>query len=141
MYYFTFADRALGHDCVECGARCCKGLGFGMTPNEIVPFLTRAPTLGAFLQIQSAGAVAFDLAAGSWLLDGDGRCGLELDLGRDAKPAICRTFPLRIVRLGDTRVADLHLAICPLLPASQVTPSPGRIVLRHDELEEELTAL
>jgi hypothetical protein len=139
--YFAFLDGVLGYDCVRCGSRCCRGLGFGLTPRQLVPLLLRAPSLAPFLQVRAQGVAAFTPADGCWLLEGDGRCGLEVAHGRDAKPAVCRLFPLKLVRLGARRAVDVQLLACPLEPAAGVTEGPGRDVLRWDACARELDAL
>ncbi|HZS37105.1 MAG TPA: hypothetical protein VFF06_09770 [Polyangia bacterium] len=141
MYHFSFLDGALGYDCVRCGSRCCKGLGFGLTARELVPLLGRAPQLAPFLQLQSRGVSAFDLADGCWLLETDGRCSLEVAHGRASKPAVCRVFPLKVVRLGARRVVDVQLTACPVEPAGEIAAGAGRAVIRHDEAARELEAL
>jgi hypothetical protein len=123
--YFTFLDRALGYDCVRCGARCCHGLGFGLRAEELIPFLGKAPKMAPFLQIKRHHTDAFDLADGCWLLEGDGRCGLEIREGRDAKPAVCRLFPLQPRRVAGELIVDLQILRCPIEDAKR---SPGFVI-------------
>jgi hypothetical protein len=137
--HFTFMDGAIGYDCVRCGARCCRGLGFSLRTDELIPFIGKAPKLAPFLQVEENGANAFDLADGCWMLSGDGRCQLEVAHGRSAKPSVCRIFPLFVRRIGEQMVLDLQLLSCPLEDATELGPSTA--VLRHHELTKELSEL
>jgi hypothetical protein len=114
--YFTFADGALGYDCVRCGAKCCHGLGFGVGRNELVPLLKKRPHLAPFLQPAGTHAVALDLTdEGCWFLQDDGRCGIEVDEGRAQKPSVCKLFPFtRIYKIGAVTAVEPHLLMCPL---------------------------
>jgi hypothetical protein len=137
--HFTFADGALGYDCVRCGSRCCHGLGFALRQDELIPFLGKAPRLAPFLQLRDHGADAFDLADGCWLLGQDGRCSLEVTEGRGAKPSVCRLFPLYARLIGRELVVDLRMLFCPLEDASTLPASAA--VLRHAEAAAEIEAL
>jgi hypothetical protein len=140
VIHFAFLDRAIGYDCVRCGSRCCRGLGFGLGGAELVPLLGRAPALAPFMQLSPTGVNAFTLTDGCWALAEDGRCSLEIGHGRAAKPSICRLFPLRLQRVGTDLVVDLQLLSCPLEPARAISAGPGRTVLSHDELRAEVEA-
>jgi hypothetical protein len=137
--YFTFLDGAIGYDCVSCGSRCCHGLGFAMRQDELIPFLGKAPKIAPFLQLREHGADAFDLIDGCWLLEPDGRCGLEVKDGRAAKPSVCRLFPLYTRLIGAELVVDLRLLYCPIQDAA--TLGPGAAVLRHEEAAAEIEEL
>ncbi len=137
--HFTFLDGAIGYDCVSCGSRCCHGLGFAMRQDELIPFLGKAPNLSPFLQLREHGAEAFDLVDGCWLLEPDGRCGLEVKDGRAAKPSVCRLFPLYTRLIGGELVVDVRLLYCPLEDASGL--GPGAAVLRYDEAAAEIEEL
>jgi hypothetical protein len=134
--YFTFPDGALSYDCAACGQRCCRGAGFAFGADELVPLLTRAPSLSAHLSLRAGGTFhAADLTERCWLLDGAGLCELEVKHGRDAKPSTCRLFPFnRVYRVGDVRVVDVNSALCPVEPA-------GGDGVRHEALRRDLDAL
>ncbi|HWE30839.1 MAG TPA: hypothetical protein VHB97_22685, partial [Polyangia bacterium] len=139
MLHFAFADGAIGYDCVACGARCCKGLGFALGGGELVQLLARAPAFAPFAQPMRGAVHMFDLEDGCWALADDGRCGVELAHGREAKPSTCRLFPVnRLLRLGDTIVVDLQLTHCPLVDA-RTSPLP-RTIIRWDEIARDLDA-
>jgi hypothetical protein len=136
VLHFAFADAAIGYDCVACGARCCKGFGFALSRDELVPLLTRAPGFAPFL-LPTRGAIhAFDLEDGCWQLGDDGRCGIEVAHGRAAKPSTCRLFPAnRLLRVGDaTIIVDLQFTHCPLVDAR----ARPRTVIRWDEVARDL---
>jgi hypothetical protein len=137
VLHFAFADGAIGYDCVACGARCCKGLGFALAGGELVPLLARAPGMAPFVQPVRGAIHVMDLEDGCWALEDDGRCGIERAHGREAKPSTCRLFPVnRLVRVGDAIIVDLQLTHCPLVDART---SP-RTVIRWDEIARDLEA-
>ncbi len=117
--YFTFPDGAFSYDCGACRQRCCRGKGFALGADELVPLLARAPTLAPHLQLRGGGAYgAVDLTERCWFLADDGLCALETAHGRAAKPSTCRLFPFnRVFRLGDVRVIDVNSLLCPVAPA------------------------
>ncbi|MSP62130.1 MAG: hypothetical protein EXR72_17705 [Myxococcales bacterium] len=114
--YFPFLDGSLGYDCVRCGSRCCHGSGFGVGRSQLVPLLLRRPALAPFVRASGAVATVLDLTdEGCWFLRGDGRCGIEVEDGRDAKPSVCRLFPFtRLHRIGEVTVVEPHLLLCPI---------------------------
>jgi Fe-S-cluster containining protein len=114
--YFTFLDGSLGYDCIRCGARCCHGLGFGVGRSELVQLLRKRPVLAPFVQPAGAHAVALDLTEeGCWFLAPDGRCGIEVEEGRAAKPSVCKLFPFnRVYRIGAVTAVEPHLLMCPI---------------------------
>ena len=135
LLHFAFADGAIGYDCVVCGSRCCKGLGFALGGGELVQLLARAPAMAPFVQPMRGAVHVLDLEDGCWVLADDGQCGLERDHGRQAKPSTCRLFPVnRLVRLGETMVVDLQLSHCPLVDAR----TAPRTVIRWDEIARDL---
>jgi Fe-S-cluster containining protein len=136
--YFTFLDGHIGYDCQRCGARCCKGLGFALGIDQLIPFITRAPQLSPFLSLQPRATAVFDVGDGCWLLDGDGRCGIERTAGRASKPALCRIFPFQIRRLADTLIVDLQFLQCPLEDAGRMAPGPAANTVRYADAEREL---
>jgi hypothetical protein len=135
VLHFAFADGAIGYDCVACGARCCKGLGFALGGGELVQLLARAPGLAPFVQPMRGAVHVLDLEDGCWALGDDGRCGVEVAHGREAKPSTCRLFPVnRLTRVGGAMVVDLQLTHCPLVDAR----TGPRTVIRWDEIAAEL---
>jgi hypothetical protein len=132
--YFTFLDRAVGYDCVRCGSRCCHGWGFAVRHEELIPFLGKAPNISPFLQIKKSATDAFNLEDGCWLLEADGRCGIEIREGRGAKPSVCRLFPLQPKRIAGELIADLKLLHCPLEDARNL--GSGGAVIGHDSAAE-----
>jgi hypothetical protein len=135
VLHFAFADGAIGYDCVACGARCCKGLGFALGGGELVQLLAHAPKLAPFAQPMRGAVHMFDLEDGCWELRDDGQCGVEVAHGREAKPSTCRLFPVnRLLRMGDTIVVDLQLTHCPLVDAR----TAPRTVIRWDEIARDL---
>jgi hypothetical protein len=135
VLHFAFADGAIGYDCVACGARCCKGLGFALGGGELVQLLARAPHFAPFAQPMRGAVHMLDLEDGCWALGDDGRCGVEVAHGREAKPSTCRLFPVnRLLRIGDAMVVDLQLSHCPLVDAR----TAPRTVIRWDEIARDL---
>jgi len=116
--YFPFADGLLAYNCPECGYRCCKGAGFAATPSELVTLKRHYPTLTYFTQVaQKASEPLVQLMNFSpqcFFLRGDGYCDVHVQHGREAKPFVCKTFPINAFRLaGDVLVADVNF-LCPL---------------------------
>ncbi|MCU1281805.1 MAG: hypothetical protein JWM53_5351 [bacterium] len=137
VLHFAFADGAIGYDCVACGSRCCKGLGFALGGGELVQLLAREPRFAPFVQPMRGAVHVFDLEDGCWALADDGRCGVELAHGREAKPSTCRLFPVnRLVRIGEIIVVDLQLSHCPLVDAR----TAPRTVIRWEEIARDLEA-
>lgn len=137
VLHFAFADGAIGYDCVACGARCCKGLGFALAAAELVPLLSREPRFAPFVQPMAGAVHVFDLEDGCWALADDGRCGVEVAHGREAKPSTCRLFPVnRLLRVDGTVIVDLQLTNCPLVDAR----TAPRTVIRWDEIARDLEA-
>jgi hypothetical protein len=136
--YFTFLDRALGYDCVRCGSRCCQGWGFGLPAEELIPFLGKSPRLAPFLMIKQQRVDAFGLSDGCWMLEPDGRCAIENQDGRAAKPAVCRLFPLQPRRLAGEVIVDLRLSQCPVEDAKGL--GAGGAVIDHASAAAEVLA-
>ncbi|HXU68838.1 MAG TPA: YkgJ family cysteine cluster protein [Polyangia bacterium] len=137
MLHFAFGDGAVGYDCVACGARCCKGLGFALGSGELVPLLARAPRLAPFMQPMRGAVHVLDLEDGCWALADDGRCSIETEHGHAAKPSTCRLFPVnRLVRIDGVLIVDVQLSHCPLVDA-RTNP---RTVIRWDEIARDLEA-
>ena len=134
--YFTFPDGGLKYDCPTCGQQCCRGKGFALGAGELVPLLTKAPSLAPHLYLRPGGSLgAVDLTDGCWFLANDGNCGLEVAHGRAYKPSTCRLFPFnRVFRIGEVRVVDMNSILCPL----QITSGDG---VRWADLSREIDEL
>ena len=53
-FYFAFVDGALSYDCVTCGAKCCHGLGLGMSKSAEMPGLLKKLNSGNRNEVSSA---------------------------------------------------------------------------------------
>lgn len=114
--YFTWPDGRFRYDCRACGA-CCKGHGIGLdvAGGQLVQLLARRPALTAFLRRRGDAITAFNPRDRCWFLADDGLCQIEVEDGREAKPASCRLFPFnRVFRIGRHVVVDYNSVICPL---------------------------
>lgn len=132
--YYPFLDGALGYDCRSCGGRCCHGLGFGVTGDELGAMLRRHPEVGPFVQACEGVSTVLDLDEGCWFLR-QRRCSLEEQDGRRAKPSVCRLFPFtRRYRIGEVEVVEPHMLLCALEDAHGAGT-------RYDEIDEELRLL
>ena len=113
--YFPFLDGMLGYDCARCGSQCCKGLGTGFTPAELVPLLLRRPEVAPFVQVASSHQAFQTFTEGCFFLAPDGLCRIEVAEGRAAKPSVCRAFPFnRIHRAGEILVVEPQMLRCPI---------------------------
>ncbi len=115
--YFTWPDRRFRYECRGCGA-CCKGHGIGIdvAAGQLVKLVARRPELTAFLRRRGDAITAFNPRDRCWFLADDGLCRVEIEDGRDAKPASCRLFPFnRVFRIGAYTVVDFNSVICPLV--------------------------
>jgi Fe-S-cluster containining protein len=131
--YYTFVDGALRYDCPSCGQHCCRGRGWALGANELIPLLRKAPEVAPHLFVRGGETFgAIDFTDGCWFLQKDGNCRVEVEHGRALKPSTCRLFPFnRVYRVGDVRVVDVNTVLCPLQHA------PGRGVT-WAELDREL---
>ena len=114
--YFTWPDRRFRYECRGCGA-CCKGHGIGLdvTAGQLVQLVARRPEITAFLRRRGDAITAFNPRDRCWFLADDGMCKVEVEDGRDAKPASCRLFPFnRVFRIGAYTVVDYNSVICPV---------------------------
>jgi Fe-S-cluster containining protein len=114
--YFTWPDRRFRYECQGCGA-CCKGHGIGIdvTAGQLVQLTAKRPELTAFLRRRGDAITAFNPRDRCWFLEDSGLCRIEVEDGRDAKPASCRLFPFnRVFQIGDYTVVDFNSAVCPL---------------------------
>src|SRR5438477_5829436 len=119
-FFFTFLDRSLAYDCVKCGQQCCRGYGLELDRTEIVRFARIEPRLAVLLPPHAHlthGMI--ESTDGCWMLQKDGWCHIETQLGRAAKPVTCRLFPFnKITTIGTTRFVDFASLGCPLQDAS-----------------------
>ena len=114
--YFTWPDRRFRYECRGCGS-CCKGHGIGLdvAGGQLVQLVTRRPEITAFLRRRGDAITAFNPRDRCWFLEDDGLCRIEVEDGREAKPASCRLFPFnRVFRIGGYTVVDFNSVICPL---------------------------
>gem|GEM_PF-1703906 len=114
--YFTWPDRGLSYECAGCGA-CCKGLGVGLdvVGGQLVELAARRPAIVPFLRKRGDAVTLWNPRDRCWFLADDGRCRVEVEDGRAAKPASCRLFPFnRVFTLGAVTVVDYNSVICPL---------------------------
>ncbi len=114
--YWTFPDRVFSYECRGCGA-CCKGLGIGMDAanGEVTRTMGLYPELAAFARPRGEAWTAINPRGSCWFMRDDGLCRVEVDHGREAKPAVCRLFPFnRVFKLGKYTVVDFNSVVCPL---------------------------
>ncbi len=131
--YFPFADGAFGYDCRECGGKCCTGFGFGYKTEEYERLVERYPTLVYFARPYVAGVVGLNYQPRCFFQRDTGACAIHEECGFDAKPVVCRTFPVtKLLLAGSVLVPNVHF-LCPLRK-----PRPGDLVIRHDELTENI---
>src|SRR5262245_36279660 len=134
--YFTWPDRRFRYECRGCGA-CCKGLGIGIdvAAGQLVQLVSKRPELAVFLRRRGDAITAFNPRDRCWFLADDGLCRVEVEDGREAKPASCRLFPFnRVFAVGDTTVVDFNSVICPL----EVVAEGGA---RHDDVASEIASV
>jgi Fe-S-cluster containining protein len=134
--FFTWPDRRLVYECRGCSA-CCKGHGIGIdaTAGQLVQLVAKRPALAAFVRRRGDAVTAFNPRDRCWFLADDGLCRVEIEDGREAKPASCRLFPFnRVFHIGATMVVDYNSVICPL-----ATVADGGI--SHDEVLAEIATI
>lgn len=144
--YFTWPDDCYSYECRGCGA-CCKGLGIGVdsVAGELEVLLEHYPGATPFVRKRGATWTVFNPRGRCWFLDPEGMCRVELEHGREAKPASCRLFPFnRVFRLGEHLIVDYNAIICPLralpdsVPEDEVGMS-GRV--RHADVLADIEAV
>src|SRR5205085_11100155 len=134
-YYFTWPDGRLRYECRGCG-NCCKGYGIGVdvAAGQLVQLVRKRPELAAFVRKRGDAVTIFNPRDRCWFYEDDGLCRIEVEDGREAKPASCRLFPFnRVFRLGDYVVVDFNSVICPL--------SEGEDGVAHAEVLVEIAAI
>lgn len=142
--YFAFPDGIFTFDCAACGAKCCRGFGYGSTRGERLYQLKRSPQLRFFVSSHRPDVVQ-NLPPECFFLNEDLLCRLHVEDGYSAKPRTCRLFPFNQQRIvGDTLVVTPHPGLCPLdvLPAGALSPSSSHSLLFEEawQAEEEASA-
>ena len=137
--YFPFADGAWSYNCAECGSKCCKGKGFGATSSEFVQLKRRYPLIELFASpsVGDNNVNLSNLADNCFFLEGNGYCRIQVEHGHDAKPMVCKTFPLNRYRL----CAESNILIVSpnsLCPIKKYTGQPGDYQIRHADLVAEI---
>lgn len=118
--YFAFPDGALDYDCVECGAKCCRGHDYSLRAgDELLIQLQRRPNLRVFVESAVTARpntyVVRNFSPACFFLDGDGRCNVHRIHGPESKPETCRLFPFnQFLRVGPGLVIMPHAGLCPL---------------------------
>ena len=106
--YFPFPDAAWGYDCVRCGSLCCKGNGFGASRDEYAKLQQRFPRLRAFARYGDAPTVTLiNFKGGCHFLEETGMCRIHRELGREAKPFVCKHFPFNQYLISDDALVVL----------------------------------
>jgi Fe-S-cluster containining protein len=95
--YFAFGSGSLGYDCQTCGARCCRGFGYGSRGPELLIQLRRRPHLSLFVASDDGeGPLAHEvqnLPPACFFLTSSGACEIHQQDGYAAKPETCRLSP------------------------------------------------
>ena len=96
--------------------------------------VARRPEIVPFLRRRGEAITAFNPRDRCWFLEDDGLCRIEIEDGRDAKPASCRLFPFnRVFRLGGYTIVDYNSVICPLVV--------GGGGIAHEEIAKEIESI
>ena len=118
--YFAFGSGRFSYDCVECGAKCCRGYGYDVVSGrELRSQLRARPALPLFLEDAKVPGVGYykvgNCPPSCFFLSQDGLCEVHAHQGLDAKPETCRLFPFNNLRLaGPYLIVAPHLGLCPL---------------------------
>lgn len=138
--YFAFGSGRFKYDCVECGAKCCRGHGYQLHAEDVPYQLSQRHTLAVFLDKPSGPAgeyIVQNLAPSCFFLSEDGRCDIQSRHGYCAKPETCRLFPFNNLRkVRKYLVVSPHLSLCPL----EVAAGSGSSCSDHDKLYETMAA-
>ena len=141
--YFTWPDKVFGYDCRGC-ADCCKGLGIGLDEHggQVEKLVGLYPAITPFLRKRGATWTAFNPRGRCFFLDDQGLCQVEVDHGRDSKPASCRLFPFnRVFRLGAYTIVDYNSVICPLRVSLDGDEDATAPKVSHDDVLEEIASV
>jgi len=135
--YLAFPDGQWAYDCVKCGSFCCKGNGFSATADEFVTLRRKYDGLERFAYKREGTLVDLkNLRGGCFFLQKDGLCRVQSELGREAKPFVCKAFPVNGYELCDeVMVVEARTLMCPIHLA---TDAPTESRIRHDETIAEL---
>ncbi|MHB1161972.1 MAG: YkgJ family cysteine cluster protein [Chloroflexota bacterium] len=128
--------------CQQCGD-CCRGMAVSLLPEEkerleevdwggVSSRLAGKPLFVETPGLSPDSPPRFHLAkleADCIFLEGDGRCLIHRQLGYDAKPLVCRLFPLALVESPDETVVSASFA-CRAVAAGAGTP----LAQREDEI-------
>lgn len=114
--------------CRRC-AGCCRGWTVTLTEEEAAPlrginWAATRPRFDGRQALQPLADGRFRLAHvgdACIFLDEDNLCAVHKELGPDAKPRMCRQFPLRLVETPEGIVASLDFA-CPAVVADDGAP-------------------
>ena len=115
--HFAFGSGRFAYDCISCGAKCCRGFGYRLGPEEVRTQVGRRPSVRLFLApVESDGGTRMqNLAPGCFFLSDGGLCGIHAAQGYAAKPETCRLFPFNWLRLvGRHLIVAPHISLCPL---------------------------
>lgn len=128
-------------DCHQCGA-CCRGSIVPLSPGELAqiqsqqwdqrPEFCGQPVVVRESWLSSGYRLAHRDDGSCVFLLPDGMCRLHKELGFEAKPLVCRMFPLQIVPRDTAALVTVRRA-CPSAAADQ-----GRPVSEHLEFARQL---
>jgi len=92
---------SLHHACTGCGGSC-RGVRVRLLPEEVAPIRSYAEALGVANPLDGDRLTILD--GRCVFLDGD-RCAIHARFGAEAKPAVCRQYPLVVLATeGERRV-------------------------------------
>ncbi len=128
--FLAFPDGVYHYVCAECTAICCKGHGLSATKAEMPVLLTRYPATGSLAHGRSGSVITLSTLTNACVfLDTDELCRIEKDLGRAAKPSLCKLFPFNAYkRIGRTIAVYPHF-LCPF--RLQIPARPGKVEGTH----------
>ena len=90
--YFAFPAGVWSFDCRECGAQCCRGHGYTVSPGrETELHVQGVEPLKLFMSPPAKGGfVVRNFKPGCYKLTDGGLCEVQVTDGYDAKPELCR---------------------------------------------------
>lgn len=114
--FFTFRDGGFEYDCVECGARCCRGYGFAFrSAQQLQDVLRQRPALRFFVEPGDDKALVRNCPPSCFYLSSQQLCSLHSSSGREAKPDTCKLFPFNDFRVVENYlIVSPHPSLCPL---------------------------
>lgn len=138
--YFAFPNSAFRYDCVECGAKCCRGHGYHQHAQDLRFQVEQRHALKLFLDKPRGSSRPYyiqNLAPSCFFLSETGRCEIQENHGYGAKPETCRLFPFNHWRrAGEFLIVAPHMSLCPL----QVCRESQGSCSDHDNLYREMAA-